>query len=54
MHTSSDRKKPGEVFQCEVGERAGLFKVFDKTSNEIVLGENDKHLSFRVSFLIDN
>lgn len=47
-------KQPTEKdFQCEVGERAGLFKIFDKTSSEIVLGEDDKHLDFRVSLLID-
>jgi hypothetical protein len=27
--------------------------VFDKTDNEIVIGENDKHLDFRVSLLFD-
>lgn len=40
-------------FTCEVGDRVGIFKVFDKTSNEIVLGEDDKHLDFRVSLLFD-
>ncbi len=40
-------------FTCEIGDRVGLFKVFDKTSNEIVLGENDKHLDFRISLLFD-
>nr|WP_315035572.1 DUF2867 domain-containing protein [uncultured Chryseobacterium sp.] len=38
-------------FTCEVGERVGLFKVFDKTTNEIILGEDDKHLDFRISLL---
>lgn len=33
----------------EIGERFGLFKVFDKNETEIVIGENDKHLDFRVS-----
>ncbi|WP_228390859.1 DUF2867 domain-containing protein [Chryseobacterium contaminans] len=37
----------------EVGERYGLFKVFNKTNNEIVMGENDKHLDFRISLLFD-
>lgn len=40
-------------FTCEVGERVGLFKVFNKTNNEIVIGEDDKHLDFRVSLLFD-
>lgn len=38
-------------FKGEVGEQIGLFKVFHKSDNEIVLGENDKHLDFRVSLL---
>jgi hypothetical protein len=33
----------------EVGNRFGLFTVFQKTENEIILGENDKHLDFRIS-----
>ncbi|MGL6128700.1 DUF2867 domain-containing protein [Chryseobacterium artocarpi] len=40
-------------FNCEVGEKVGLFKIFDKTSNEIIMGEDDKHLDFRVSLLFD-
>ncbi|WP_236854308.1 DUF2867 domain-containing protein [Chryseobacterium sp. MEBOG07] len=40
-------------FKYEVGERIGLFKIFDKTNNEIILGEDDKHLDFRVSLLFD-
>ena len=38
-------------FKCEPNERLGLFKVFDRTENEVVLGEDDKHLNFRVSLL---
>lgn len=41
-------------FKCEKGEQIGLFKVFDKTTNELILGEDDKHLNFRVSLLIDS
>ncbi|WP_454045492.1 DUF2867 domain-containing protein [Chryseobacterium sp. Marseille-Q8038] len=40
-------------FTCEVGERLGLFQVLDKTHNEIVLGEDDRHLDFRISLLFD-
>lgn len=46
-------EKEADCFTCEVGERVGLFKVFNKTSNEIILGEDDKHLDFRVSLLFD-
>lgn len=42
-----------ENFKCEPGDQLGVFKVFTKTNNEVVLGEDDKHLNFRVSLLVD-
>jgi hypothetical protein len=32
-------------------ERIGIFKVYGKSKTEIVLGEDDKHLDFRLSVL---
>jgi hypothetical protein len=32
-------------------ERIGMFKVYSKSADEIVLGEDDKHLDFRISVL---
>jgi hypothetical protein len=32
-------------------ERIGIFKVYSKSETEIVLGEDDKHLDFRLSVL---
>jgi hypothetical protein len=40
-------------FKYEPGEQLGLFKVFDKRENEVVLGEDDKHLNFRVSLFVE-
>jgi hypothetical protein len=37
----------------EIGDQLGIFTVFDKTSNEIILGEDDKHLNFRVSLFLE-
>jgi len=34
------------------GERAVLFTVIARSENEIVMGEQDKHLNFRVSVLV--
>jgi hypothetical protein len=34
-------------------EQTTYFAVIEKSENEIVMGENDKHLNFRVSVLID-
>lgn len=48
----SNREKQLENFKCEPGEQLGLFKVFAKTENEVILGEDDKHLNFRVSLFI--
>lgn len=39
-------------FKGQIGDKVGIFKVFDKTDGEIILGENDSHLNFRVSLLL--
>lgn len=49
----SNREKQLENFKCEAGEQLGLFKVFAKTENEVILGEDDKHLNFRVSLFLN-
>lgn len=48
VNTSDDQN---EIELWKIGSRAGIFKVFDKAQNELVLGENDRHLDFRVSLL---
>lgn len=40
-------------FKCEIDEQIGLFKVFNKTADEVIFGEDDKHLNFRVSLYIE-
>lgn len=47
-----DRQLKLNNLQPEVGKRIGIFKIFDKTENEIILGEDDSHLNFRVSLLL--
>lgn len=49
----NDRQKLLDNFNCEPGEQLGLFKVFDRTENEVILGEDDKHLNFRVSLFVE-
>lgn len=51
--TAHERKKIFDNFACNRGDQLGLFKVFDKTNNEVILGEDDKHLNFRVSLFIE-
>ena len=36
------------------GEKVGFFNVYNRTTNELILGEDDKHLNFRVSLFLDN
>ena len=49
---NSEARSP-DNFKFQVGEQLDIFKVYAKTENELVLGEDDKHLSFRVSLLLD-
>jgi hypothetical protein len=32
--------------------RIGIFRIYEKTANEILLGEDDRHLDFRISVLL--
>ncbi|MGN7757188.1 DUF2867 domain-containing protein [Chryseobacterium sp. 22532] len=56
LKTGTDKSKSlsPDDFKLEVGDQIGIFKIFDKTDHEIIIGENDKHLDFRVSILYDN
>ncbi len=49
----SDKQRLIANFKFEIGERLALFKIFDKNQNEVIFGENDKHLDFRVSLFLD-
>ena len=49
----TDMQKQLDNFKCESGERLGLFKVFNRTEDEVVLGEDDKHLNFRISLFLN-
>ena len=40
-------------FKCEFGESVALFNVISKTENEVIFGEDDNHLDFRVSLFLD-
>lgn len=47
----SNRSQLLQDFRCEPGEQLGLFKVYSKTPHEVIFGQDDKHLDFRVSLL---
>jgi hypothetical protein len=38
----------------KAGDRLGIFKVFERADDELLLGEDDWHLDFRVSVLVRN
>lgn len=42
-----------EAFQGQEGESIALFHVLGSSDREVMLGENDKHLDFRFSFLVN-
>lgn len=50
--TLAERQLAMQRFRCEPGEKMGLFRVYDKNDFEVILGEDDKHLDFRVSLLL--
>lgn len=47
-----DKEKQIKKIKYEVGEQVGIFELIDMTENEAILGQNDKHLSFKVSLLL--
>ena len=55
LKTPSNRMDADSLnkLEFEPGKQAGLFRVFSIAENEIVLGEDDKHLKFRVSLFLD-
>lgn len=44
----------GEASATDGRNRIGFFPVFGRSENEIVLGEDDRHLDFRVSVLVQS
>lgn len=51
---TQNRQQQIARFTATPGEKAGLFRVFSGQVNELILGENDKHLDFRVSLLLED
>ena len=40
-----------KVRTLRIGERVGMFNIYAVSPNEVIAGEDDKHLNFRVSIL---
>ena len=43
--------KPKKVTALIVGKKIGMFNIYAVSQNEVIAGEDDKHLNFRVSVL---
>lgn len=52
--TKDVEKKRVEETDFIPRQRVGIFKVYEKNDREIILGEDDKHLNFRVSILLSS
>ncbi len=46
-------EKIAPTIRSSIGEKAVYFTVIERTESEIVMAEDDKHLYFRVSVIID-
>jgi hypothetical protein len=55
LKTAVRRPSPADVedFVFRTGNRLALFEVRDRTADEILLGEDDRHLDFRVSLRLE-
>jgi hypothetical protein len=40
--------------RLQIGDQLGIFRVFDRTEDELLLGEDDRHLDFRLSLLVQS
>ena len=49
---TAEEKNPNH-FKFIPGEQLDIFKLFDRTENELIMGGDDKHLNLKVSLLID-
>jgi hypothetical protein len=51
--TTRERPRTGGA-RYAPGDYAGMFRVFDRTEHEILMGLDDKHLNFRASVLSES
>ena len=49
---TSSRSEVKDI-KLELGSNIGIFRVLNRSSQEILLGEDDRHLNFRVSILVE-
>ncbi|MCK9437976.1 MAG: DUF2867 domain-containing protein, partial [Synergistaceae bacterium] len=52
--TISEEERNHVVLKFEEGEQLNIFKLYSKSESELIMGDDDKHLNFRVSLLLDS
>ncbi len=50
---SEDRQTDGVIGHYEIGSKESFFPVLDRNEKEIVFGEDDRHLNFRASVMVE-
>ena len=50
----SDEERNHGALKFEEGEQLNIFKLYSKSESELIMGDDDKHLNFRVSLLLDS
>ena len=50
----SDEERKHGALKFEEGEQLNIFKLYSKSESELIMGDDDKHLNFRVSLLLDS
>jgi hypothetical protein len=48
----TENERHPDINDLKPGQQLGIFKLFALAENEVILGEDDKHLNFRVSILL--
>ena len=48
----SDEERNHGALKFEEGEQLNIFKLYSKSESELIMGDDDKHLNFRVSLLL--
>ena len=49
--TSKEREKMLNEFKGNIGDHIAIFEVLDKSAIELLTGQTDKHLDFKLSFI---
>lgn len=47
-----DAKKPART-ELKAGDKVGMFRIYAVSDREVILGEDDRHLNFRVSVFLE-